>query len=576
MRNKSKSTRLKEIVTVLMKYDVVKNFSQQKNPSQVRAAFESLGATFIKLGQMLSVRSDLLSKDYINELKKLQDHTKPDSFSIVKTTMERELDLPVSAIFSEIVESPLASASIGQVHRGKLLNGDEVVIKVQHPQIAEDITLDLSLFEKALPLIQYIPESNVVDLKSVLKEVRRSLTDELNFLKELEYGTDFYQKNQLWQEILVPKMYPAYTTEKVLVMEYMSGESLKKILEQDDITLVDDTLTYRDLKRQISQVLVGNFMKQVFEDGFFHADPHPGNLLIQRVTTAENQESSSANQKNYQGKFLNWSYQYQNQSNQKLEDFRLVYLDFGMMGKINQQTKHKLMQALFGLYTKDTDSVAQAVLSLSTQEGPIEQSEFKEELRIFLEAYYDRPLKEWDLQKAFFQMITICHKNNLQIDQSVTMLIKALSTLEGVVKALDPELSLMEVAVPYVQKHYINSLNLEDILRQTGVDWYESAKALPKLSKGTLQALNRIAKGNLSLEIRHQNQLLQAFKKMVNRLVVGIILAATIIGSSILVQATASSNNLLITRLGLFGYGVALVAILFLLGQALWQYFKEK
>ncbi|MCU7700931.1 AarF/ABC1/UbiB kinase family protein [Enterococcus gallinarum] len=230
---------------------------------------------------MLSVRSDLLSDAFINEFKHLQDNVKSDPFPQVQALLEAEWEQPLTAIFTTLQEKPLASASIGQAHRGTLKDGKEVVVKVQHPGIISAIQVDLDLFEKAIPLIRYIPETNVVDLKSVLHEVRRSLDNETNFLQETKNAQEFYHFNHHWQQIEIPKVYPQWCTRKVIVMDYMEGENLNCLLARKNNEQFFPNRTVKEIKKEVGTLLVENFMKQVFEDGFFHADPHPGNIFLQ-------------------------------------------------------------------------------------------------------------------------------------------------------------------------------------------------------------------------------------------------------------------------------------------------------
>lgn len=257
-------SRLAEIIRVFINYNVVPNFVQQKNPEQVKKAFEELGPTFIKIGQMLSVREDLLSSAFTQTFKTLQDSVPSDTFSTVKKTIETELSLSLSDIFDDFSKSPFASASMGQAHRAKLKNGDAVVVKIQHPNIAEEIRLDLQLFERAIPLIKYIPETSVVDLKGVLQEVKRSLINEMDFLKESQNGEQFYQKNNGWKEIRSPKIYDAFCSKKVIVMEEMSGKNLNHLMNAENKTETFITgIQNKQLKQEVAKLLVENFMKQI-------------------------------------------------------------------------------------------------------------------------------------------------------------------------------------------------------------------------------------------------------------------------------------------------------------------------
>lgn len=577
-QTQSKSKRLREIVRVFMKYKVVQNFSHLTNPDQVRQAFEELGPTFIKIGQMLSVRTDLLSEDYIKAFKQLQDDVKSDDFSEVRTLLEEEWSLPISDIFSEFAEKPFASASIGQAHRATLKNGREVVVKVQHPGIVAAINVDLLLFEKAIPLIRYIPESSVVDLKSVLKEVRTSLDNETDFLKESQNAELFYKNNNYWRQIRVTKVYPEYSTKKVVVLEYMAGYKLRYLMELDENKIAYGNLSNRQLKKDLGLLLVENFMKQVFEDGFFHADPHPGNLFVHLLTDEQNLQDQNFSTKKRVGVLGGVDYTLKWQDTTDLPPYRLIFLDFGMMGHINEQLRGRLIDALLALYTQDSRQLGQAVLRLCRQEGPFEEEDFYRELGQFLEKYYNLPIKDIDLQEVLFQVINICHNNNLQLEEDVTMLIKALSTLEGVIEELDPELSLMEVTEPYAQKYFLQQLDVKDTFKRQSLDALKGLRALPKLPERTLTALETLTQGKtqVKLTVKDQEKILDRIEQMVNRLVIGLILAAIIVGSSMLVVASPDQSVAFVDNLGIFGFGLALTVIIILSLNFLYHKYRRK
>jgi ubiquinone biosynthesis protein len=431
-------SRLAEIIRVFINYNVVPNFVQQKNPEQVKKAFEELGPTFIKIGQMLSVREDLLSSAFTQTFKTLQDSVPSDTFSTVKKTIETELSLSLSDIFDDFSKSPFASASMGQAHRAKLKNGDAVVVKIQHPNIAEEIRLDLQLFERAIPLIKYIPETSVVDLKGVLQEVKRSLINEMDFLKESQNGEQFYQKNNGWKEIRSPKIYDAFCSKKVIVMEEMSGENLNHLMNAENKTETFITgIQNKQLKQEVAKLLVENFMKQVFDDGFFHADPHPGNLLFHVLTKEEQTQASRKTETVHEKEFGSFTFRASTSTEDPVAPYTVNYIDFGMMGHLSAGLRQKLTQAVLALYTKDAYRIEKAVLRLCQQEGVFDESRFHQELTSFLEQYYDSPIDEINLQEVFTHVVTICHQNNLQFDRDITLLLKAFGTLEGVIRVLD-------------------------------------------------------------------------------------------------------------------------------------------
>lgn len=572
-------SRLAEIIRVFINYNVVPNFVQQKNPEQVKKAFEELGPTFIKIGQMLSVREDLLSSAFTQTFKTLQDSVPSDTFSTVKKTIETELSLSLSDIFDDFSKSPFASASMGQAHRAKLKNGDAVVVKIQHPNIAEEIRLDLQLFERAIPLIKYIPETSVVDLKGVLQEVKRSLINEMDFLKESQNGEQFYQKNNGWKEIRSPKIYDAFCSKKVIVMEEMSGKNLNHLMNAENKTETFITgIQNKQLKQEVAKLLVENFMKQVFDDGFFHADPHPGNLLFHVLTKEEQTQASRKTETVHEKEFGSFAFRASTSAEDPVAPYTINYIDFGMMGHLSAGLRQKLTQAVLALYTKDAYRIEKAVLRLCQQEGSFDESRFHQELTSFLEQYYDSPIDEINLQEVFTHVVTICHQNNLQFDRDITLLLKAFGTLEGVIRVLDPEVSLMEVASPFAQHYFLTHLDVEDTLKQSGLDLLEGMKAAPKIPQQLHHLLEMwtSGQGKVNLELKKQDKLLSRIESMINRLVFGMILAALIVGSSLLVQAAPVENAEGVSLLGIFTYAIAAFVIIFLAIDALIQMYKKR
>lgn len=558
-QGKSSSQRLKEILQIFRRYKVIQNFSRQKNPQAVRAAFEELGPTFIKIGQVLSVRTDLLTPAYLQAFKSLQDAVKSDPFPKVKALLEAEWQQPLTEIFDYFEEEAFASASIGQAHRARLKNGQEVVVKVQHPGIVADINVDLGLFEKAIPLISYVPESNVIDLKSALADVRRSLDDETDFLKEAHYGERFYALNNGWHQVCVPKIYPEYCTRHVILLEMMTGKSLRYLLEADPKAYAAQGLTNDELKKDVALLLVKSFMKQVFEDGFFHADPHPGNLLT-RFLPADSPAFAS---KEKVGVFAGVDYQLKWQDVRPNYPYQLIYLDFGMMGELPDHLRSRLIDALLALYTQDSQQMGEAVLHLCRLEGPFDETAFYGELGGFLERYANLPLKELDIQAVLGEVVQICHRNNLQMIPQVTMLLKALSTLEGVIEELDPELSLMEVIQPFSEKYYLKQLDVSNSLKRLGLDFAKSSKSLPRLPTRSLQALETFVRGKsqITMSFKEQKQFLNRLEIIGNHLTWALMSCGLFIAGALLLGIP---NNPTTQRLGFASLTLGLVATGFL------------
>lgn len=572
-KKQSQAKRLSKIILVLKKYNVLRNFTKQVHPEEVCQAFEELGPTFIKIGQMLSVRTDILSISFTRELRKLQNQVKTDTFSEVKQTVETELGQPLAALFAEFTETPMASASIGQAHLATLKTGEKVVVKVQHPGIAEEINSDLSLFAKALPLLRYVPESKVFDLKQILQELRDSLDNELDFTQEATFAEQFYALNNGWKNVVSPKIYRTVSSKKVITLDLMTGESIQALLtRQDDEQLTPDT-TVKAQKQALSNLLVEHFMKEVFTDGFFHADPHPGNLLLQLIPKEEQRPEIAKKTADFT--LGQTPLHFEAHLPTETYSYRLAFIDFGMMGALSKNLQAKMMNALLALYSKDTKRISHAILALCVQIGPYSEEEFQKELESFLQQYLDLPIQEIDLQKVFAQVFIICHKNNLQIDPGIIMLIKAFGTLEGVIEELTPELSLFEVVAPYAQRYFLDQFNIKDTLKESAMDYYYVAKALPKIPVRTLEAIDTIARGRskINLELKNQQKLINTVENLVNRVVIGFILSALVIGSSLLIQS--GTDNPVINVLGILGYSAAFLCIVLLLFDILHRRFKK-
>lgn len=549
----SKSRRFQKIVKVFLANNVWSNLVHQTHPEKVRAAFEELGPTFIKIGQMLSVRTDMFSPAYIDELKKLQDEVSVDDFETVKQTITQETGLSLPDIFATFEEAPIASASIGQTHRATLKNGEEVAVKVQHANIQETIFFDLSLFEKAIPLLKTVPETNVMNLQQFFLDIKQSLAAELNFLTEAKNGKQFYEKNDHWSIIRSPWIYEEYCTSKVLVMAFVQGKSMKTFLQETKET------TEQNLQKQkqfLGNLLVQHFVKQVFQDGFFHADPHPGNIYLQQIAAKE--ETASFRQE------------------VALKTYRLYYLDFGMMGRLDQTLIQKLTTLMDSLYENNTKATGRAILHLCTQTGPFDEEAFFEKLEPLLDEYAGLSIGEMNLQTIFFSILTLCYQNHLQVPHEVTMLIKAIATFEGMIRSLDPSISLITVAEPFAKTYFTEKVDWSFEMKRTLLDVLYAAKTTPKLPSKLFDVLERMTTGKakLNLEIKKQEEILNRIEGMVNRLVIGIILAALIIGSSMLVEFHEGIPGTFVSTLGVLGYSIALLAILFLIFD-IWRKHKK-
>lgn len=563
------SKRLQKILVVFKKYNVIRNLTKQEDAHAVCEAFEALGPTFVKIGQMLSVRTDIFDQRFANGLRKLQNQVKIDNFAAVQSLVESELGKKISDLFQSFSSEPIASASIGQVHRAQLYSGEQVVVKIQHPGIAEEIESDVILFKKVLKLVRYVPESKVFDLKQIVEELQDSLLKELDFTKERIATQKFYQLNNGWQAIRSPQVYPNYCSQKVLTLEHVPGESIQVLLERSNTEKFTDELSVKEQKELCSRLLVEHFMKEVFIDGFFQGDPHPGNILVQSQPTTADNFSFQAQLNGPNPKLT-----FQTSLPPKEYPFTIGFIDFGITGVIDASTQNRIMELFQALYTKNSHRITKVILGLTVEVGPHDDHEFQQELTTFLDQYLDLAAKDLDLKKVLAEMFKICHRNNLQIDASIILLIKAFGILEGVIKALSPDVSLFNLAKPFIEQYFLAQFDLKEEFKKSAFDYYMAAKHLPQLPTRALKTLDTIVNGQtkVNLEIKNQQHMLRAIENIVTELVIGLLLSALVIGSSLLLQ---TDDHPLINFLGVAGYAAAFLFILLMCINILYRKFKK-
>ena len=570
----SRRTRLLEIVRVMRNHNVITNFINQRNPREVRLAFQELGPTFIKAGQLLSTRPDLISPAFIAEMRQLQDNVEVDDFASVKATFEEQTGKKLSEVFSFFDETPFASASIGQTHRAILKDGTKVVVKIQHPEVARLIATDLALFRLALRMTKFTPDIGAINPREIFNEIRTSLLNEINTEIEIENGQEFYHYNNNDGIIRVPKVYKQYSAQKVLVNSSMPGKSIKNYLAQPiskDLAVAESQKAER---KCLAQVLVNNFLKQVFEDNFFHADPHPGNILFYRLKEGDpNYQENQAKEAfsyEFHGNKVVWA------KRQPLPPYRLVYLDFGMMGRLTPSMIDGIAQIVLALNTKDIRQIGQAILAVCNQTGPVDSEDFYEELGLFLTPFMNMGLDQIDFPAMLYSVIGLCRKNNLQMKAEVTLLVKAFGSLEGLVSQLDPDLSMMDVARPLGKAYLKRKFNLKTSLEDLSFDTLQSLKATSQLPTKASKFFDVISSGQTRFSVRYkgQDKLLDRIDHLANRIIIALVLAAIILASSLLVEGSA--NHPAIYNLGVTGYIVAIVLVALLILDDLHKRFKKR
>lgn len=413
--------------------------SKKDLPRRFRELLEELGPTFVKIGQVLSVRPDILPLDYIEELEKLQDSVSPFSFNEVRRIIESELQKSIKDVFETFEEKPIASASIAQVHKARLRSGENVVVKVQRPEAAEIIESDLRILLYLAEILR--PRIETVDLVGLWEELATTLRNELDFMVEagnVELFNRLFEQDEI---IKIPKVYWNYTTRRVLTLEYIEGYTL------NEIQRIREEYPWVDLE-ELAVYGAKAFMKQVLEFGVFHADLHPANLMI----TPEGQ---------------------------------IAYLDFGMVGFISEDGRRAIARMLYAQIVKDVDEILVQAEALGAEIPRAKLPVLKREFRSILDRYYGKTLGEIRIDIIGREFVMLLHRHGIKIPKDYALLVKALITVEGVAHTLYPQINVFEISKPYVEelirKYYPPSSFFREFLDTAVEDFYILMKLPAKI-----------------------------------------------------------------------------------------------
>ena len=471
---------------------LVKTRTHDKTPyRRLVEALEELGPTFIKLGQILSTRPDVLPEDLIHELKKLQSHVKAEPFAEIKKLIEASLEDPIDQVFDDLREEPLAAASIAQVHRAKLKDGREVVLKVLRPGIRDVVANDMDILYFLAGLAERLPEMRVVQPRGVIREFDRAMTRELDLSHELANIRRFRQNFADVESVSVPEPIEELCTKNVLVLEYLDGvpftEYEKKGADRKKIA-----------KRGISLLF-----KMAFDDGFFHADPHPGNMIA-------------------------------------LADSRIGILDMGQAGRLDRVLRDKVVTLLSALVQDDPTRIAEAILAFGKPQGSLDFESFKKDVAdLYEDELHGKAIKDVSLGNIISGLFRLAGRHRISIAPDLTLFFKALVTLEGVAKEVYPELDVMEEAKPYVSRLLLERYNPDRL----AADMAELVQA----SHGLLQALPRrldrllgeLEAGRVVIRVEEADPHRSALQRerVAARAAVGISAAGFILSSAILLTS---------------------------------------
>jgi ubiquinone biosynthesis protein len=463
-------------------------------PEHLRMAFEELGTTFIKLGQILSTRADLLPPEFLKELAKLQASVTPIPSETVKEELERELGLSIDTVFADFDEKPLAAASIGQVHRAHLHTGEPVVVKVQRPGVWELVNTDLEILHHLASLATKRTQlGQIADLNRLLDEFAYTLKNELNYLQEGRNADQFRENFARHERVHIPKVYWDYTTRKVITFEELQGCVIT------DVAGLDEFGVDRHRLAADSSMI---FMKMVFEDGFFHADPHPGNIFIE-------------------------------------ENGRIGLMDYGMVGQLDEETREQLIHLFVAVAGKDTDGIVDVMLGMGVANGKVDRAKIKEEIKRFLARYYGLSLQDINMAHVMNEMMNVAFHHRLRLPSNLSMLGKTILMCEGIGRQLDPEFNLLEVVVPYARRLLVKQYSPERLWRKLMKNSYQMGKLLAQLPDWLTVMFRNVQDNNMviGMEFRNTEKMLHEFNSMVNRMSLSILAAAFIVGLSLILTA---------------------------------------
>lgn len=494
-------------------------------PVRLRRVLEELGPSFIKLGQLMSTRADVLPAEYIDELTKLQDSVPPVPFAEIRKVIEAELKIPFKEAFIEFDEAAMAAASVAQVHDARLAGGERVAVKIIRPGIHKMIRNDIHLMYYFARRIEGAFEvGRILGVVNIVKEFERTIFRELDMFMEGGNIEKFSAGFGEVEEIYIPKVYWEYTSRSILVMEHIEGFKMDQV-EKIRAHGIDP--------EEVAMIGLRSFSRQLFEVGTFHADPHPGNTIV-------------------------------------MYDGRVSLVDFGITGYLDEETMLQIAHIFLGYAEHDYDMIIDALCEAGLIDpASVDLAGFRIDLKDMSEPFYGRTLSTISVKDVYDQVMQVVLKYRLHLPRNLMLLLKTFIQTESLGKILGSKASLLEVTRPYVRKLLEKGYDTQKILKNFGRDLREAdsiARHLPRLIR---EILKRTAAGQNRLEVAHSglDELKPGMEKGINRIIVGLIISASTIAGALILN---SSQNVLVVTLNLFGgITLSLTQLLGLMGYSI-------
>lgn len=513
IKDKTSHKRMNEIVRIMRQYKVLHGLT----PEQAVEVLQALGPTYVKIGQLASNRSDLLPKAYCDAFEKLRDDANPMPFDVVIEQIDRAYGKSWHEVFASIDPVPLGAASIAQVHKATLLDGTTVAVKVRRPGVAESMAEDIMLMKHLLALGEFASNSHrdiLLSLEGFIEEIERTTASEVDFTSELHNLMRFHDELANEEGVTSPVAYPQYSCESVLVMEFVQGTEISHTQ-----ALREQGIDVSALARRVCQ----SYVTQVLDDGFFHADPHPGNILVR--------------------------------------DGEVVWIDLGMVGTLTVSERMLVGKVFTAVATDNAYLLKEAVMGLVHVLGPVDHGALLEALSRLLAEYSTAEMKEINVGTVLTEVIEVLRGQNMMMTSSVTMLARGFVTIEGVIAQVAPDISVIEIVSKHVIAQQADPKFLATQLIDLATTSAASAEALAKLPTQLSNTLEMLDRGQIKVngDIEVSSRILATAYASVGRISLALLSAGLFLGSSILCTTAMQPQLLGVPLLGVLGYVGAFV-----------------
>ena len=512
----------------VLKWDSAADLARIEPPVQVRLAMEELGPTFVKLGQILAGRADLFGPEWIAEFQRLHSHVPAVPLDDLRAQLRADLGGEPETVFARFDVAPLAAASIAQVHRAQLHDGTEVVVKIRRPGILDVIESDLRLLDRLAGIAETeLPSLKPYRLRQLVQEFARSLRRELDLAAECRNAERVAANFAAVPQVVIPRVHWAHTGERVNTQDFidgMAGDQLERLTPEAGFD--------RSLLAQRGAHAV---LKMILEDGFFHADPHPGNLFY-------------------------------------LPGNRIAFIDFGMVGRLSSQRREEVLQLLLGLVERDAQAVVDVLMDWAGDEHGLNREQLEAGIEAFVDQYHGTPLAQLSLSQMVIDVTTLLREHHLALPSDLTLLIKAFITLEGMGRGLNPGFHMATEALPLLRELARARYQPQAMVTRGWKTLRRALSIAEQLPQDLSRLLRNARRGHVSvaIELAHLKRVGDQIDRAANRLAMALVIAALIIGSSIVMNVQGGPTLFGLPAFGFLGFCGAGAGGLWLL-RAIWR-----